>query len=397
MPCLLRRIFLGIVALIVGAGLLAGCEGEDDEGDQSALQIPPPSEGVTTHPVEERIPYHDRDAISVTKDQSVESLPNPPQSLQVLASWLQDPQVIDTTQLDFFVDDPGLFRSFGVASIGDERLILFDGQHRLFEHNLQSGGTTQLTRRGEGPGELQGGYDLMRDGSDIYVSRRGRRVEHFTCEPMPCQHSETIRLPVEPFAIARRDQGLAALGLSVEVIQGGQSKEFGDNIHLINAEDSIETSFGAVYLTRRPMVWQQYMRHNSLLYTGYKSSYALSVGFLPYIWLYNEKGNLDNMFMITDYSNAKFEYDSQDRSMGVPKENDYHRFRSSSIINSKYIILKIQNIKRDELDYYAIDLENNEPYFVGTDSYGEEIEDRSFYVTDHHQVIVENGAVGVVK
>lgn len=83
--------------------------------------------------------------------------------------------------------------------------------------------------------------------------------------------------------------------------------------------------------------------------------------------------------------------------MSVPKENDYHRFRSLSIINSKYIILKIQNIKRNELDYYAIDLENNEPYFVGTDSYGEEIEDRSFYVTDHHQVIVENGAVGVVE
>lgn len=83
--------------------------------------------------------------------------------------------------------------------------------------------------------------------------------------------------------------------------------------------------------------------------------------------------------------------------MSGSKTDDYHRMRSLSILNSKFIISKVEHPKEDEVDYYAINLEDNEPYFVGTDSYGEDIEDRSFYVTDHHQVLVENGAVAMVQ
>lgn len=390
---------LTVIALGIGLLCLGGCgSGDDAEGEESSGErIPPASEGVVTHPVEERIPYHDREAIPITKDQTIEALPDSPESLQVLASWLQDPPAIDTTQLGFFVDSPGVFGSFGVASIGADRVILFDGQHRLFEHNLQTGKTTQIARQGDGPGELKGAYDLMRDASSVYVSRPGRRVEHFTCDPTPCEHSETIRLPVEPFAVAGRDQGLAALGLSVEVIQGGESKEFGENIHLIDPGGTVDRSFGAVYLTTRPMVWQKYIRYNSLVYANNQNRYIHTSGYLPYIWTYNKDGNIHNIFRINNYSLAKFEYDSKDRSMSGSKTDDYHRMRSLSILNSKFIISKVEHPKEDEVDYYAINLEDNEPYFVGTDSYGEDIEDRSFYVTDHHQVLVENGAVAMVQ
>lgn len=143
--------------VVIGIGLLSlgGCGGDND--------------GVTTHPVEERIPYHDREAIQITKDQTIDGLSDPPSSLRVLASWLREPQAIDTTHLGFFVDHPGVFASFGVVSVGDDRVLLLDGKNRLFEHSVQTGETRQLARKGEGPGELKGAYDLMQDGSSVYV------------------------------------------------------------------------------------------------------------------------------------------------------------------------------------------------------------------------------------
>lgn len=389
---------LVVVAIGIGILCLSGCGGGDAEQDESSGQsIPPPSEGVVTHPVEERIPYHDREAIPITKDQPLEALSDPPASLQVLASWLQNPQAIDTTHLGFFVENPGPLRSFDVASIGANRMVVFDGRHRLFEHNLQTGETTQIARQGGGPGELKGAYDLMRDGSSLYVSRQGQRVEHFTCEPEPCEHSETIRVPVEPFAIADRDQGLAAFGLSVEVIQGGESKKFGKNIHLIDTEGAVERSFGPVYLTTRMMVWQKFMRYNSLAYASNHDRYILSTGYLPYVWMYDENGNINSVFRIKDYSLARFEYNSKDKSMSISKTDDYHRVSSLSMLSRKFVVFSVAYQKEGEVDYYAINLQDNEPYFVGTDSYGDDIEDRSFYVTDHHQVLVENGVVAVVE
>lgn len=60
------------------------------------------TDGVVEHPVEARIPYRE-EAKAITNEQSIEALSNPPESLQQIASFLQDPSTIDTTQLFFYL------------------------------------------------------------------------------------------------------------------------------------------------------------------------------------------------------------------------------------------------------------------------------------------------------
>lgn len=113
--------------------------------------------------------------------------------------------------------------------------------------------------------------------------------------------------------------------------------------------------------------------------------------------MYDNNGDIDSVFEIRDYSLLKFNYDPKDKSVSALKTDDYHRIRSLSLLGSNFVVLSLDLQKESNVHYYVINLQDNEPYLVGTDSYGEDIEDRSFYVTDHHQVLVENGAVAIVE
>lgn len=388
---------MGIVVFTVVGGLLAACEGEDGGGDGSALRIPSPSEGVTTHPVEERIPYHDRNAIPVTKDQSVESLPDPPQSLRVLASWLQTPQVIDTTQLRFFVDQSS---TFDIESIGTDRLLLLEGHdgNRLFEYDRGTGETTQLAEPGNGPGELRFAYDLVRHGRSVYVGQGTRRIDRFDCETRPCHYGETIRPPVQVMSVARRPQGLAILAHPAFMAGGVGASELSGVIHLVDSDGVVERVFGPICLSNEFMVLGAFTRGSDLLYSDRVGTYALASQRLSHVWLYGMEGELQSVLTVDNFRPSKFEYhpDTQRRTR---MEGISDSIRILALLDDRVLVLRVHRGAESNarIQYFAIDLKTNELYFVGSDRYGDEIVDRTFFVSEHLQVIVENGAVAVVE
>lgn len=397
MSCFWQRGILGIVVFTIFGGLLAGCEGEDGGGDESALQIPPPSEGVTTHPVEERIPYHDREAVSITEEQSIEALPDPPQSLRVLASWLQNPQSVDTTHLGFFVDRSS---TLDLASIGTERLVLLDGHegNRLFEYDRRTGETTQIAEPGSGPGELRFAYDLGRDGRSIYVARQDRRIDRFTCEPVPCEYRETIRPPVQVMSVARRPQGIAVVAHPGTGGRGVGASEMSGVIHLLGSAGTVDRAFGPIYLSNELMVLGTYTRGSDLVYSDQFGTYALASERLPQVWVYGVDGELQSVLTVENFRPSKFEYDPDERRRSL-LDGISDSVRMLALLNDRVLVLRVDRGAESNarIQYFAIDLETNEPYFVGSDRYGDEIVDRTFFVSEHHQVIVEDGAVGVVE
>jgi hypothetical protein len=387
--------------------LLSGCGGGTDRasfsGDPPTTDDSPPvAEGVVEHPVEERIPHSDQDAISIDKETSFEALSDPPRSLRVLRRFLAAPASVDTTHLGLFVKMASTVRA---ASIGTNRLVLLDGNpgNRLFEYDRRADALTQIAAPGGGPGELKFAMDLMRDGRSVYVARQDRRIDRFLCATDPCTYEATTRLEVSTTSIADGAEGLAVLAQPSTRRQGRSTDELGGAIHPVAPDGAVREAFGTMYHTSVFLVRTAYGR-GSLAYGAQREEYILASEKLPYLWTYGETGDLTSVFRVSEFRPLQIEYDPADRSRHKRFEEHYSTLRMLGPLDGRFAVplvrhhtLGSEGVRVQRVDYYAVDLTTREAYFLGTDVLGEEIVERTVLVTDAHQVLIENGAVALIE
>jgi hypothetical protein len=391
---------------IAGLLLLGGC-GSDQSSttDESGANedSSPVAKGVIEHPSEDRIPHTDRTIIPITKDSSFETLPNPPHSLRVLRKFLQASESVDTTRIKLFVKRTPTVR---IASLGANRLIILDGHpgNRLFEYNTRVDTLTQIAAPGQGPGELAFTMDLTQDSRSVYIARQDWRIYRFTCESSPCTYDAATRLNVSVASVANRDDGLAILAQPSNRKRGLSLEEIDGAIHLVNSEGSIQNTFGAIYQTRHLLVRTSYARAATLAYSFQRREYVLGSEKLPYVWVYENAGDVESVFRVSDFRPLRMEYDTDDRSLRKRFEKDYSTLRVLGPLDERFAVPLVRHhtlgpdgVQTQRVDYYVVDLKTNETYFLGTDSLGKGIVERTFLVTGEHQVLVENGQVGIVR
>ncbi len=408
MGCRPRETSWVLVATLLTGLTLVGC-GEESEQTETEKNRPEtnrptsPEEGVVEHPVEERIPYANRDIISITKDRSFEALPDPPRSLQVLHVFLQNPGAVDTTRLGFYVKES---ENVEVASLGERRLIILDGHpgNRLFEYDSQSEILTQIAAPGNGPGELKFSMGLMRDGHSVYVARQDRRIDRFTCTPEPCEYEATTRVPVNTMSVARASDGLAILAQPSNRKGGASMDELDGAVHLVSADGAVWNAFGALYHTEHFMVMANYARGGTLTYSPEFQEYLFSSEKLPYIWRYDEGGDVRSVYKVGAFRPLQMQYFPNEGRLHKEFGKDYSTLRVVGPVAGRFVVPVVRHytsngegVRTERLNYYAIDLNTDKTYFLGEDTFSGEVVERTVVVTDEHQVLIENGAVALIE
>lgn len=395
--------------LIVGLGLLSwGCGESRDYGGvgenrQETNRHTLAEEGVVEHPIRERIPHADRDVISIKKDTSFRALPEKPRSLQVLRAFLQDTGSVDTTHLGIFVDEA---ENVGVKSLGKQRLVIHNSHpgNRLYEYDREIDTLTQIATPGKGPGELAFSMDVMRDGPSVYVARQDRRIDRFNCSVAPCEYEATTRVQTNVMSVSAGPNALSVLTQPSNRKRGASIEQLGGAIHRISTDGTIHKAFGAIYHTEHFMVMANYARGGRLVYSPDLREYILSSGKLPYVWVYSDSGTVANVFRVADFQPLQMEYNTDTGGVEKRFAEGYSTLDIWGPLEGRFIAPVVRHytptsggMQIDLVDYYVLDLKTRETYFVGTDTYGEDTMDRLLLPTDDHQLLVENGQVGIVR
>lgn len=389
---LLRLIGIAVLLSLSVGGI--GCTSDDSETS---------SDGAIEHPIEARIPQHDR-AVPITRQQPLSDLPDPPRELRTLSLFLDEPTKIDTTRLDVLLKGSS---SVDVASVSSDRFVLLVGhpENRLYEHDLRTGTTTQIAKPGSGPGRLQFAEAVAHSDTAVYVTRQDRRIDRFDCTTVPCTYDESIRLQFGPMALTATDDRLATVGIPVMEGEGMTMDDWSGAIQILGSDGSIEQTFGRTYQTEHYLMLDNYTRNSSLIYIGSQNEFVLARENLPLLWTYGKNGSPESVWTIEDYAPLTIKYFPSERKTHKEFEDDYSTLRLQDVIAGRFAVATVSRTNFSpsssdlflaHIDYDALDSKTDETYYLGRDAPRDEIIDRLFLVTDEHQVLVEDGGVAVV-
>ena len=381
--------------LLVAAGLIVpalfavpGCSDEPDRREVGGVQ----PDGDIYHPVADSIPYIDRDHIPLSRDHSIENAGELPEQIQVLADYLQSPDGYDdeSQNIDLLLNS---HTRAEYASLSSERVIIHDLlDDRLYDYNLTEGEGTKLNKHGEGPGDLNSTMQIARQDDDIYVSMHTRRIAQFNCAAEPCEFYEQRTTPeIRPEAITVTSDSLIA-AISIEGRDIADSGYQEGLVRLIDTNGDGKGGFGTGYLSTVPIVREMLLRDSDLEWVEAANKYVVMFLSTPFIYVYDEGGEISATFEIKDYVPHFFGYRvAEDR--GRMWGQSATRLMGIDNINTEYVVLRAVTIAENEsdvtFDYYALNLQEMKGYHIGSNE--------STLFEQHNLVTTEYGLVRVTR
>lgn len=386
----------------IGLLLLAACGGEDsDFGGKRA-------DGTIEHPVADTIPYYDRDHLSIDTSRTIDEMGEVPEAIVALSDFLKDPEGADTRELDVLVNNT---REFYATSVGGGRLVILDGREpRLLEYDLAADEATELAVKGEGPDDLPFAQDLAREGTSIYVAAPPRRISQFDCRPSPCEFQEMARFDFAPLSLALGSDSTIAVLSETPVLSADDpipDAEVDEHpVRRVGMDGAVHGAFGAAYSSENWLVRSEFIRSAKVRYLKGAGRYVLIFPRFPYLYVYDEAGELHSTYEVSDFIPDLVEFGDfrgVGRNVMRHTSQDNTRIRRVDAVDDRSVLLEIGSVTdlevegryptsyTEHIDYYLIDLEAERVYHVGSVEHDESDDGRSVALTEEGLVINEDG------
>lgn len=337
-----------------------------------------PAGRMVEHPVPELIPHNDRDHIPIKRDHSFDELADPSEAVTLLHRYLENPEQMESEQLEVTVPD---LQSLRVVEVGQDRLLFLDTDNdRLIEYDLSKGSSELIAEFGRGPGELQHSIDLERVGDDVYVARRDMRLSRFKCASDSCTYDNTMILDVQPISISSAEKGLAITTGSI--FSGGVEMVKDSTIdfpavRIINTNDGKPSdSFGSIYKTQFMMVLERFSRTGLIAYLPEHRRYVWASSWFPYLHIYNKDFELEETYKLEHHIQNKFEFFPAEQRRRFPRRDRTLISQLKIIEEGRILLVTTTRTNQEEeeeivhnydYDYYVIDFSSQKAIHLGTD------------------------------
>jgi len=342
-----------------------------------------PLSGTVLHPIEELIPFYDRNHIKIERSGVKNDLDfTNNKILSKLHHYLNDSTQFELKNIRFVLNDVSSMQTDG---FGVDKLSFLDtSEDRLFIYDVQSGNVDTLAEFGPGPGELQHSTDLKVINDHVYVSRRDMRLSRFNCAAGDCVYDTTLEVESQPLSITG-DSEKMAMAVNVKIDEGEEMEKDSfinfSPIQLINTEngDLIE-SFGEIYNTGFMMVLERFARTGLIESIPENNKYVWANSWFPFLYVYDENLELEDTYEIVNHTQNKFEFTPSEQRRSFT-ERDHTIISEVQILDGGLILLitatqtnqrennEGQTIYDFSNNYYVIDHSNRKASYLGSEEY----------------------------
>jgi hypothetical protein len=350
---------------------LANCQKEGD--DVSTTEI--------MHPIEENIPHHNRNHLTVEKTGQPGNLQSMPDIISDFHRYLNDPEQVQLVGLDLLIGSGVL--GLHVVSIDANRLVILDADRdHLFEYDLSTQDKITLAESGRGPEDIQFARDMIKQDNRIFIVREDMYISVYDCNSFPCEFEETISMDFRPISLTVADNRFAVLGFPGDNRPQNQSGDEPSGsfqpVRLLDSAGQYETSFGEIYDTEgHMMLLRPFISNGKIRYSPAEHLFILAYPRFPYLYIYEADNlTLKEIYRISDFTIGQQSYRPDERSLTIPM-NDFSEIRSVVVIRDHMLLVEtitlrnFNNVVGPEnrwdrwCDYYIINLENRASYYLG--------------------------------
>ena len=355
--------------------LLISCstEHEEDPDPIFTYEREEPQGSEELHPQKEAMPYHDRDHISIDRTSDFDDMPAPPENLGVLRNYLNDPESVEVHQLYKFL-------GYGeIQPLNRNELMLLDIQNRqLHQFDLASQQSTLIAEGGEGPGRLSLPYDLTvsEDNDELYVLMQDMRIDRYKCDHEPCEYDQSIPTDQIINNVAVTDDKNLAVVSNFNPME--DDPDAGSSlITLLNADGETMHQFGETYETDVPTVLYDAIQTGNVAYSNAEQLVVVCFDAFPFIYLYDESGELQKSYQISPFLLSSIYFDAQGRKR---VEMDPGSFVSMQpLTDDSMVLIQVQTrgervgepayedtVYEQRYDFYLLDLSDDSSWYIGS-------------------------------
>ena len=346
----------------------------EEESDLSATEV--------MLPIEEDIPYYDRDHILMEKGRLFSDLTEKPDELILLHQFLEDSDNITLERLHVIVDEPPHDSGFELISIGNGRLVILDtGRSHLIEYDLNDHIFFRIAEFGRGPGDIHFPLEIAKHDNLISILRQDGYISNFDCRGSPCVFDGAISIEFRPASFSPLSDGYAILSTPMS---RGATAEDNDNglgnfkpVRLVNNTGDEISAFGSIYDVKDQFILlDEFVSKGMVRYSPDNGLFIVAYSRFPFIYLYDAA----TMQMIESYEISDFILGKQNYrpDMGmlriVLEDNSY--IRNITLLDQDYLLIESMttgNYDREDFisyfdfktDYYFVHLRDKEAYYIG--------------------------------
>ena len=355
------RINLKIVFLLLISFHICACTSENKANNETS--------SIEHHPVEDRIPYFDRNHIRIKESSSANLFET--FNYSSIRNYYQYFSSDLGYHLEGYLSDP---LETEIISLHNERIILLDKKSSLLaEYNLNTDDQFTLATFGRGPGDIAYTSDIVSYNELIFIVMQDMRISIFNCSVSPCAYEETIMLDrISPMSITliKESNKIAIFG-SIPISYPTdaiihESVSHGA-ITIIDSNHNIISNFGETYDYKADWLLMLPFNQGIVRYNGAENQLISSFKRFPFVYVYDASNyNLIKSFNIKSFMQGKQLYDRDAKFLQVIRES-FSEIKQIKIFDNSVVIIEIINRYYQErkdyrnrwkttFDYYLIEL-----------------------------------------
>lgn len=282
-----------IFLLFIVVSFAVSCANEN--GDYTSL-----------HPIQEKMSYANSDAKKLKILDGGDFLKIFPESVQLLYNFLnnefgnlnaEELQILTTNDID-------------VKSINNSDLLILEkDEARLIQFNLNNNEYVIIANKGRGPGDLFFPKELSVNKGQAFVGMQAFQISMFSCESKLCEYDKTFNTEFNNYSVAPVDDFIKFLGVKpFGLEQYPDPSNIDQNlIHKMDYNSEINLSFFPIYDFRSSIVREKMHSGGQVRSFPEIETIVITFDFFPYLYLFNEVGELITKYEIPEYIQAYYE------------------------------------------------------------------------------------------
>jgi hypothetical protein len=372
---------------------------------------------ISLHPSPEYMPHPDVEPVMLEVAEAGDSIERFSDNIRLLYRVLHDDSlIVQKTELNVLTGG-----NVEISSLNDSTLLILDkmvGQsysnEQLIQYNIKNRTVEIVAVQGRGPGDLFLSEELEADRDKVYIAMQGFQISVFNCDVHPCEHEKVIETKYNHYSIAPYGEQIFFLGMAPFGLEQSLdlSKTNQNLIFKMDDDGRILDSFFPVYQFKSPIVRgnlneggmvRRYPLHNSTIVT---------MEYYPFIYEYDDNGNLKAKYQIPGFVQSFYEYDENTRGSTFLNRGDNSSIIFTKKINSHELLIGLKErrdaewISREEgfkgeewVSYYIFNIENNQFYHIGDDAFAQPYsgQKKIIHVVDQGVIINELGTLYLIN
>lgn len=378
---------------------VVSCESSEDDSQEISDPVPI-EEGYVPHPHPDMMPHPDLMPTNLELRDASDYIDSFPESLQLLHQQLNTNSQVSYNEMDLNVSSQF---SLHVSSLNENTLIILDqGRNRLIQYDLINHESVDLAPEGRGPGDLLFSREMQLFNNRIYIGMQGFRISIFNCEFIPCQYESTVNTELNNYSISPTHDYISVLGLYPFGREQDPNPDNYDlpSIYQIDYTGNVELSYSSVYRHERPFVREIMNSHGAIRSFPNLGLHILTYDRFPYIYLYDEAGQIEKKYQIPNFKIRYYDYNIEDRS-GQNRYINNTTIAYSKKLSDEWVLFQLLN--RKDLQpgqrskekrwhtYLALNVRNQKLYKIGDDVEYSIGNGRSIYATTRGLLINQGG------